>query len=141
MHLVYVDESGDPGTTVNSSRYLILCGLSVHHADWHDVRKQLKELRERLTRLHGLCPEAEIHAAEFLSSSRDHLGLNQRQRIQCLLHLLGFLDRTPRIKAFRVVIDKSNGELDPLAAAWSALAIEVTNKIEMYSRRTYRHQR
>ena len=130
MHLVYVDESGDPGTTVNSSRYLILCGLSVHHADWHDVQKQLKELRERLTRLHGLCPEAEIHAAEFLSSSRDHLGLNQRQRIQCLLHLLGFLDRTPRIKAFRVVIDKSNGELDPLAAAWSALAIEVTNKIE-----------
>jgi len=130
MHLVYVDESGDPGTTVNSSRYFILCGLSVHHADWHDVQKQLKELRERLTRLHGLCPEAEIHAAEFLSSSRDHLGLNQRQRIQCLLHLLGFLDRTPRIKAFRVVIDKSNGELDPLAAAWSALAIEVTNKIE-----------
>lgn len=129
MHLVYVDESGDPGTAVSSSRYFILCGLSVHHADWHEARNQLKELRGRLARLHGLCPEAEIHAAEFLSSSRDHLGLNQRQRIQCLLHLLGFLDRTLKIKAFRVVIDKSNGELDPLAAAWSALAIEVTNKI------------
>ena len=81
MHLVYVDESGDPGTAVSSSRYFILCGLSVHHADWHEARNQLKELRGRLARLHGLCPEAEIHATEFLSSSRDHLGLNQRQRI------------------------------------------------------------
>ena len=129
MHLVYVDESGDPGTAVSSSRYFILCGLSVHHADWHEARNLLEELRNRLAGLHGLSPEAEIHAAEFLSSSRDHLGLNQRQRIQCLLHLLGFLDRTLIIKAFRVVIDKSNGERDPLAAAWSALAIEVTNQM------------
>jgi hypothetical protein len=84
-----VDESGDPGVREGSSRYFILCGLSVHHADWHEVTRHLEELRVRLAKLHGLSPEAEIHAAEFLSSSRDHLGLNQRQRVQCLLHLLG----------------------------------------------------
>ena len=74
MHLVYVDESGDPGMAVGSSRYFILCGLGVHHADWHEVRRQLEELRDRLARLHGLPPDAEIHAAEFLSRSRDHLS-------------------------------------------------------------------
>jgi hypothetical protein len=113
MHLVYVDESGDPGMAVSSSRYFILCGLLVHHADWHDVRSQLKDLRERLKSMHGLCPDAEIHAAEFLSSSRNHLGLNQRQRIQCLLHLLGFLERTQKLKPFRVSIDKLTGNNDP----------------------------
>jgi hypothetical protein len=30
MHLVYVDESGDPGARAGSSRYFILCGLAVH---------------------------------------------------------------------------------------------------------------
>jgi|688.fasta_scaffold76940_1 hypothetical protein len=131
MHLVYVDESGDPGMAVSSSRYFILCGLLVHHADWHDVRSQLKDLRERLKSMHGLCPDAEIHAAEFLSSSRNHLGLNQRQRIQCLLHLLGFLERTQKLKPFRVSIDKLTGNNDPLATSWSALAIKVTNLVEI----------
>lgn len=130
MHLVYVDESGDPGVTAGSSRYFVLCGLGVHHADWHEVQQQLDELRDRLAKLHGLPPGAEIHAAEFLSSSRNHLGLNQRQRIQCLLHLLGFLHRTEKIAAFRVFIDKSTGEPDPLATAWSALATEVRTRIE-----------
>ena len=115
---------------VSSSRYFILCGLLVHHADWHDVRSQLKDLRERLKNMHGLSPDAEIHAAEFLSSSRNHLGLNQRQRIQCLLHLLGFLERTRKLKPFRVSIDKFTGNNDPLATAWSALAIKVTSLVE-----------
>jgi hypothetical protein len=131
MHLVYVDESGDPGTAVSSSRYFILCGLLVHHADWHDVRSQLNDLRERLKSMHGLSPDAEIHAAEFLSSSRNHLGLNQRQRIQCLLHLLGFLERTQKLKPFRVSIDKLIGNNDPLATAWSDLAIKLTNLVEI----------
>ena len=30
MHLVHVDESGDPGARAGSSRYFILCGLAVH---------------------------------------------------------------------------------------------------------------
>ncbi len=122
MHLVYVDESGDPGSAAGSSRYFILCGLSVHHADWHVVQGEMSALRDRLAAWHGLSPEAEIHAGEFLSSSRDHLGLDQRQRIQCLLHLLGFLARTRQLRPLRVFIDKSEGIADPLAAAWSALA-------------------
>lgn len=127
MHLVYVDESGDPGARAGSSRYFILCGLAVHHADWHEVTHRLEELRIRLAELHGLSRDAEIHAAEFLSHSRDHLGLNQRQRVQCLLHLLGFLARTPKVRPLRVFIDKTLGPGDPLAAAWSALATHATD--------------
>ena len=126
MHLVYVDESGDPGSTAGSSRYFILCGLSVHHADWHVVQGEMSALRSRLASWHGLAPEAEIHAGEFLSSSRDHLGLDQRQRVQCLLHLLGFLARTSQLRPLRVFIDKSEGVADPLATAWSALASKAT---------------
>jgi len=131
MDLVYVDESGDPGVREGSSRYFILCGLSVHHADWHEVTRHLEELRVRLAELHGLSPEAEIHAAEFLSSSRDHLGLNQRQRVQCLLHLLGFLSRTEKITPYRVFVDKTSSASDPLAIAWAALAIKATGKVEL----------
>ena len=133
MHLVYVDESGDPGAREGSSRYFILCGLSVHHADWHEVVHQLEALRVRLTELHGLSPHAEIHSAEFLGSSRDHLGLNQRQRIQCLLHLLGFLALTEKITPLRVFVDKATDEPNPLTTAWSAMAIQATDKIAAVS--------
>lgn len=130
MHLVYVDESGDPGVGPGSSRYFILCGLCVHHSDWHEVNRRLGELRSRLEKLHGLSPLAEIHAAEFLGNSRDHLGLNQRQRIQCLLHLLGFLDQSNHLTPIRVVIDKSSDPMDPLASAWSTLASNATLLID-----------
>jgi len=130
MHLVYVDESGDPGVGPGSSRYFILCGLCVHHADWHEMNRRLGELRSRLEKLHGLSPGAEIHAAEFLGNSRDHLGLNQRQRIQCLLHLLGFLDQSSQLTPIRVVIDKTSSPMDPLASAWSTLATVATQLIE-----------
>jgi hypothetical protein len=130
MHLVYVDESGDPGVGPGSSRYFILCGLCVHHADWHEVNRRLRGLRCRLETLHGLSTVAEIHAAEFLGNSRDHLGLNQRQRIQCLLHLLGFLDQNSQLTPIRIIVDKTSGLADPLASAWSTLATAATRLIE-----------
>lgn len=132
MHLVYVDESGDPGVGLGSSRYFILCGVCVHHADWHEVNRRLGELRHRLENLHGLSTLAEIHAAEFLGNSRDHLGLNQRQRIQCLLHLLGFLGQSSQLTPMRVIIDKTSGPADPLASAWSTLASAATRLIEAH---------
>jgi hypothetical protein len=119
MHFLYVDESGDPGAKPGASTHFILCGLLVHHADWHSVNRKMHEMRTRLFVVHGLPMRAELHACEFLSDSSNHLGLSQRARLQCLLHAIGCLQRQGNLTPICVIVEK--GGADPLASAWAEL--------------------
>ncbi|GBL27107.1 insertion element IS407 uncharacterized 31.7 kDa protein [Verrucomicrobiota bacterium] len=115
MHFLYVDESGDPGAKHGASRHFILCGLLVHHADWHAVNRRMAEMRARLFATHGLPMMAELHASEFLSDSSNHMGLSQRARLQYLLHVLGCIQRQGDLTPICVIIEK--GGTNPLAPA------------------------
>lgn len=137
MHLLYVDESGDPGIVSNSSRHFILCGLLVHHADWHGVQTALHEMRKRLHQMHGLSLESELHASEFLGNSRDHLGLNQRQRIQSLLHALGCVQALGALTPVCAIVDKAGMETSPTLQAW----VELTAGVAHHIGRANRHAR
>lgn len=119
MHFLYVDESGDPGSSPGASTHFILCGLLVHHADWHIAQRRLMEMRQRLSLTHGLPVMAELHASEFLGDSRDHLGLTQRSRLQCLLHALGCVRRLEFLMPICVVVEK--GAADPMTPAWAEM--------------------
>ena len=119
MHLLYVDESGDPGAKLGASTHFILCGLLVRHAAWHAVNRRMEEMRARLCTLHGLPRLAEMHASEFLSDSSNHLGLSQRARLQCLLHALGCIQRQDDLIPVCVIVEK--GSINPLPLAWSEL--------------------
>ena len=41
MHLMYVDESGDPGTKGFASPHFILSGLIIHQDDWDKYLERL----------------------------------------------------------------------------------------------------
>jgi len=66
MHLMYVDESGDPGRTTYSSPHYILSGLIVGQHDWNRCLDRLKEYRRLLKATYNLNQRVEIHATELI---------------------------------------------------------------------------
>lgn len=66
MHIMYVDESGDPGISKNSSPHFILSGLIISGNEWKEYLNRLKAFRKSLKVTYGLNQRTEIHAAELI---------------------------------------------------------------------------
>lgn len=66
MHILYVDESGDPGLHKYGSPYFILSGLIVADSEWNKYLSRLKKLRKSIKDRYGLFLKEEIHAAELI---------------------------------------------------------------------------
>ena len=62
MHIMYVDESGDPGIDKYSSPHYILSGLIISENDWKEYLNRLKTFRKSLKEQYGLNQRTEIHA-------------------------------------------------------------------------------
>lgn len=118
MHLLYVDESGDSGRHNPENHTFVLCGLLVHHADWHAAQRDFSAMRTRIQANFGLAVEAELHACELLGRSPLHFGLDRAKRIKIALHQVEMVRRHKALRAIRVTIDKREQEGDLLAAAW-----------------------
>ncbi len=56
MYLMYVDESGDPGTVNSPTRYFVLSGLVVHELSWLATLDSLIDFRRRMRDTFGLGP-------------------------------------------------------------------------------------
>ena len=118
MHLLYVDESGDTGRHNPENHTFVLCGLMVHHADWHEARLAFLVMRIRMEQTFGLPRSAEIHASELLGRGPSHFGLDRTTRIKVALHQVEMIRRQRTLFSIRIVIDKRNIEGDVLALAW-----------------------
>ncbi len=66
MHLMYVDESGDPGIHAYGSPFFILSGLIVPQDEWSKYLDRLKTFRNSIKISYGLLLREEIHAAELI---------------------------------------------------------------------------
>lgn len=121
MHIAFVDESGDVGLRNSPTRHFVLCAAVVDHVHWAAVNAELQAMRARLLAAHGLRPDAEIHASEFLSKQPLHLGLDNRARFVCVRHMLKTFERLPGIRYVRTAIAKPAESGLTLAAAWSNL--------------------
>ena len=132
MHFLYVDESGDVGSKPGSSSHFILCGILVHHADWHRLRNEGRQMRTRLCSNFGFPEAAELHASELLSRTDRHFNLSRRMRLLCATHVLGFIEARPAIRRFRMVIDKKTAGDDFYLKAWTGLLSKVAVEVEMF---------
>lgn len=121
MHLLYVDESGDTGRHNPQNHTFVLCGLMVHHADWHEAQTEFEEMRRRLHVDFGLPMQAELHASELLGKSPDHFKLDRMQRVKIALHALETIRNQRTLTAVRVAVDKRSSVEDILPAAWRSL--------------------
>jgi hypothetical protein len=66
MYIMYVDESGDPGSANGSTEYFILSGLILHYKVWHKKLDLLKRMRKYFKEQYNLSVGTEIHAKELL---------------------------------------------------------------------------
>lgn len=127
MHLVYLDESGDPGGAGSPTSNFLLGGLAVHHANWLEAHRRLLSFRKSARARHGLKVGAEMHAAEFLGAATTHRGIGRIERLELARGMLDAITSIPSVRVFGWATDKSGHPLERLAknvvadlAAWSA---------------------
>lgn len=86
MHLLYVDESGDPGTHAHSSKHYILSGLIVNQDNWDKYLIDLKSFRKDLRAKYGLNQRVEVHASELIRIAKieDYKQIRKTERINLL---------------------------------------------------------
>jgi len=69
MHLIYLDESGDPGARNSPTSHYVLAGFAVHHSAWSTFDQKIKSLRLKLERRYGYPVTKELHACELLGAA------------------------------------------------------------------------
>lgn len=87
MYIMYVDESGDPGSANGSSEYFILSGLILNYKVWHEKLELLKRMRKYFKERYGLGLYTEIHAKELLriKNEKSYRKISKANRLK-LLH-------------------------------------------------------
>ncbi|MBL7913209.1 MAG: DUF3800 domain-containing protein [Bacteroidia bacterium] len=126
MHLLYVDESGDPGISQYSSKHFILTGLIVSQDNWDKNLRNLKEFRKALKANYGFNQRTEIHANELIriSGNEDYKKFTKTQRIGILKE---YARQIPIIfndsKFINICIDKSQhkSHTEIINLAWGRL--------------------
>ncbi len=126
MHIAFVDESGDVGTRGSPTRHFVLVAVVVRHDGWLDARRGVEAMRRRMAALHGLRPDREIHAAQFLGGDTSHCGLDIARRAQCIHHILRTLRDMPQLSLLRHAVRKDDLDAEALLErAWQGLAAEI----------------
>lgn len=86
MHLLYVDESGDPGAHKYSSPHFILSGLIISQDDWSLYLSRLKTFRKSLFTKYGLNQRTEVHSSELIriGNLKEYQKISKTNRINIL---------------------------------------------------------
>jgi hypothetical protein len=125
MYFLYVDESGDNGTS--GSPYFILCGLIVRFDQWNDFFDALKRFRQCVRDKHRFLGTYELHSRELLRSSGffSKTGLHLATRIAIYQESVAFLSKQKEyVRLMAVSIDKSkkwSSHVTYVEKAWQLL--------------------
>jgi len=128
VHLLFVDESGDPGSKNSPTRQYLLAGLLMPAESWWGCRARLIHHRERMRDTYGVSPEAELHASEFLGAAKNHLGMASWQRMRAAHWLLRDL-RAENIVLLLASVDKSTS-VEPVMDCWTSLCAQALAKAQ-----------
>lgn len=109
MHLIYLDESGDPGLTHSPGHHYIIAGFAIHHSHWHDFDRRLRDFRKWALDAYGLQHDRELHAAEFLGAANVHCGIRRDHRLLIIRRLIRTLEESPELRLFGWSADKHEG--------------------------------
>lgn len=126
MHIMYVDESGDPGIHQYGSPFFILSGLIVPQDEWPKYLDRLKTLRRSIKSSYGLLLREEIHASELIriNKLKSYSAIKKSDRIQILRQ---YCSQIPVIfdtaKVINICLKKSDFSTaqDVQQTAWSRL--------------------
>ncbi|MBN2610560.1 MAG: DUF3800 domain-containing protein [Bacteroidales bacterium] len=129
---MYVDESGDSGTTNSPTRYFILSGLVIHELNWRPLLDDLVEFRTNLRETHGLKLRDEIHCHQFINKPGELIRIKRNFRVDIIKKCLDWLNQHPEeIRNITICVDKNGKQnLDVFELAWKALITRFENTIQ-----------
>ena len=104
MHILYVDESGDGGSTHGSSRHLVLCGAAMHEGQWRRLTQQLDDIKQSNFPTAGAF--LEFHASEMRSGSRAFRHLSRTSRTKAMQEVYEVIGKATGLTLFAAVVDK-----------------------------------
>ena len=138
MNILYVDESGDPGTHEYSSPHFILSGLIVSQDHWGESLSKLKAFRKRINNKYHLNQREEIHAAELIriNKTKSYNNIKKTDRINLLKD---YTSELPKIfnhsKVINVCINiNDHRDRDIFNLAWSRLFQRYDNYLKKEAR-------
>jgi hypothetical protein len=121
MHLIYLDESGDPGRLGSPTNLYLIAGLAVDVSRWVECHGRLVDFRKAVRDRHGLDPAREMHANEFLGAAKTHLGLGRIDRLGVARGFLDVIADLPGVHVFGWSSEKGQGDaLERVASAASS---------------------
>lgn len=127
--MMYVDESGDPGTHNSPSKFFVLSALVLHESNWQNILDDFIGFRRELKRKYGLKMTEEIHASEFINGRpKTKVGIPRNLRLEILKRCLQWLDTRTDVSVFSVRCDKSRGG-DIFEWTWSVLIQRFENTL------------
>lgn len=133
MYLLYVDESGDTGTSNSPSRYFVLSGFVVHETAWAATLGKIQDFRTALRARYGLKRREEIHAAALISEPGELSRIAKSLRLRLLRECLEFQASLSDVSIINIVVDKSPpGKKVPqnvFDTAWTTLIQRFENTI------------
>jgi Protein of unknown function (DUF3800) len=131
MHLMYVDESGDPGLNNSPTPIFVLAGLVMHELRWREIIDEILAFRQRMRDSFGLRVREEIHAAPFINHPGSLVRIKKNDRLTILRHYADTLASIPDLSLISVIVDKSNKapDYDVHQHAWQALIQRFENTL------------
>lgn len=140
MFLMYVDESGDPGTNKNSSgklvsptKYYILSGFIIHESNWNVSFDKIKDFRRFLKSQYKVKMGWELHSTDLLSGRGDWFGsgISETDRVDIFLETLKFEASLPTIQVLNAVALKEKIN-EPSAKTEAELWRRLLERFQMF---------
>lgn len=107
VYLVYLDESGDDGPTVNSSSLFVLSSLYMPYISWKENFNRIREFRKELKNSYGFPIRLEFHTNAFLANKNPYykFGWSEKERLEILKKFVGLFP-TLNLKIVNIVVNK-----------------------------------
>jgi hypothetical protein len=124
VYLVYVDESGDIGSSSSSpTDWFVLNCIAVHESDWLSTLDLIVNLRRHLRDCYSLPPREELKGAHFRNSKGifKGLGISRSKRMDIYQEIMNFESSLP-IKTFSIAVHKQKAQSkgwNPRYCAWT----------------------
>jgi len=118
MHLMYVDESGDPGRSTEPTPAFVLAGLIVPGNRWNQTEAAILKLRRDLNAQYGLKLRDEMRGSNIMKSGPGPMDA----RVAMIETALQRIGKLPDVKILLTVVRKKSlpPETDVFRAGWAA---------------------
>ncbi len=130
MFLMYVDESGDIGTTGSPTNYFILSALIFHELRWNSILIDQIAFRRHLRQSKGLKLREEIHATHFVNRPGELRRIKRNDRIDILKQSIDWVKNQQDVNVITVATNKAGkSKAEVFERTWQALIQRFENTI------------